>query len=180
MHQKARFGYADLGDFQALELPYAGKELSMVVLLPKKVDGLPGLEKSLTEKKVADVVGKLSEQEAVVTLPRFKTTAQFELNKTLEAMGMPLAFSGKADFSGMTQSGERLAISNVIHKAFVEVNETGTEAAAATAVVVTRASAVYRPKPVPEFRADHPFVFLIRDTRNNSVLFLGRIADPRK
>jgi serpin B len=97
------------------------------------------------------------------------------------ALGMPLAFSGEADFSGMTVSRrESLMISNVIHKAFVDVNEEGTEAAAATAVIARPTAAVFRPKPVPVFRADHPFVYLIRDVRNGSVLFLGRLADPTK
>jgi serpin B len=178
MHQTARFRYANLDDYQALEMPYAGREMALLVLLPKK-DDLAGLEKKLTSELVDDAVGKLEPGEVAVSLPRFKTTAQFELSHTLADMGMPLAFSGHADFSGMTTSAEPLAISEVIHKAFVDVNEEGTEAAAATAITVTRAS-VARPMPIPVFRADHPFVYVIRDVRNGSVLFLGRCADPTK
>ena len=114
----------------------------------------------------------------IVTLPKFKMTQQFELGSTLGAMGMPQAFSGSADFSGMT--GHRdFAISNVIHKAYVDVNEEGTEAAAATAVTM-RALVMRAPEgPPPVFRADHPFVFMIRDNRSTSILFMGRVADPR-
>jgi serpin B len=178
MHETARLGYMASDEFQALELPYAGQDLSMLVLLPRK-DDVTALEKKLTSELVDDVVAKLERQEVIVSLPRFKTTAKFELSRTLAEMGMPLAFSAKADFSGMTTASEPLEISDVIHKAFVDVNEEGTEAAAATAVAV-RAAAIARPKPVPVFRADHPFVYLIRDVRNGSVLFLGRLADPTK
>ena len=124
-------------------------------------------------------LGKLaSVPKVIVTIPKFKMTQQFELGSTLSAMGMPQAFSGKADFSGMT--GHRdFAISEVIHKAYVDVNEEGTEAAAATAVTM-RALAMRAPEgPPPIFRADHPFVFMIRDNRSASILFMGRVADPR-
>jgi serpin B len=179
MNQTAVFGYAETDDFQALELAYAGKELATLVLLPKK-DDLAGLEKKLTAEMVAGVVGKLTRQKVVVHLPRFKTTAKFELSPVLKEMGMPLAFSDQADFSGLTESQEPLQLGLVIHKAFVDVNEEGTEAAAATAVTVKAASMPLRPKPVPVFRADHPFVYMIRDVRNGSVLFLGRLADPSR
>jgi serpin B len=180
MHQTARFGYAETDDFQALQMPYDGKELALLVLLPK-TDDLGALEKQLSAGLVSGIVGKLAHDKVLVYLPRFKTSAGLELSDTLKAMGMPLAFSGEADFSGMTVSRrESLMISNVIHKAFVDVNEEGTEAAAATAVLMTRAAAIFRPKPVPVFRADHPFVYLIRDVRNGSVLFLGRLADPTR
>ena len=113
----------------------------------------------------------------VVTIPRFKSTQQFELSAALRVLGMPQAFDAGADFSGMT--GKRdFAISAVIHKAFVDVNEVGTEAAAATAVTM-RALAMRAPgAPPPVFRADHPFVFLIRDHGSRSILFMGRMTDP--
>jgi serpin B len=112
-------------------------------------------------------------------LPKFKTTSQFEMSRTLKAMGMKSAFTGAADFSGMT--GDRdLFISAVIHKAFVDVNEEGTEAAAATGVIMARSAAPIKKKKPPEFRADHPFVFLIRDNRNGGIMFLGRITNPLK
>jgi serpin B len=112
----------------------------------------------------------------MVYLPKFKMTSQFSMAKMLAAMGMPDAFSGAADFSGM--NGKRdLFISAVIHKAFVEVNEEGTEAAAATAVVM-RLTAI--PTPPPVFRADHPFIFMIKDNSSGSILFMGRVSNPAK
>jgi serpin B len=178
MHQTAQFRYAEEDGFQALEMPYVRNDLSLLVLLPKSKDGLAGLEKQLTAERVAGVVGRLASQRVQVTMPRFKTTASFELSKVLSEMGMPRAFRG-ADFSGMVEDpGEPLEIGAVVHKAFVDLNEEGTEAAAATAVMVQLAAAV-TPRPVPVFRADHPFIYLIRDTRSGSILFLGRLADPK-
>jgi serpin B len=175
MHRGGRLGYLEGESFQALEIPYAGNTLSMTILLPRKNDGLPELEKALTAAKLADWLAKLTPRRVDVALPRFKIEAAFELNDVLAAMGMPAAFDD-ADFSGM--NGKRdLFISAVVHKAFVDVNEEGTEAAAATGVVMTRAMA--HVEPVTTFRADHPFVFLIREVRTGTILFLGRVADPR-
>jgi len=179
MHREGRFSYFDGGTFQILEIPYKSKELSMIVFLPKDASGLSALEQSLTGSNLQQWLGKLaSVPKVIVTMPKFKMTQQFELGSTLSAMGMPQAFSGSADFSGMT--GHRdFAISEVIHKAYVDVNEEGTEAAAATAVTM-RALAIRAPEgPPPVFRADHPFVFMIRDNRSASILFMGRMADPR-
>jgi serpin B len=177
MHQTGDFKYADGGDFQALELPYRGDDLSMVVLLPKKADGLAALEQKLTGPNLRAWLGKLRKQEVQVALPKFKMTREFNLNATLKALGMRRAFvPGGADFSGMAGSvGRKLFIQAVVHKAFVDVNEQGTEAAAATAVGVATTS---EPPPPPVFRADHPFVFLIRDNRSGSALFLGRLTNP--
>jgi serpin B len=111
-----------------------------------------------------------------LTLPRFKVTAEFDLSKTLTALWMPLAFSNAADFSGTSHS-ERIKISEVLHKAYVNLNEKGTEAAAATAVAMKLAAAP-APKPKATFKADHPFIFLIRENCTNSILFMGRLADP--
>jgi len=173
MQQTGQFGYLEDGDLQVLELPYGGEALSMVVLLPRAHDGLPALEKSLSPKRLAGWLAKLEREKVRVALPRFKTTSEFRLNKVLIAMGMRDAFSAAANFSGMDNT-RSLFIGAVVHKAFVDVNEEGTEAAAATAVVMLRAAA----KPPPVFRADHPFVFLIRDTRSGSILFLGRMIKP--
>ncbi|HUW99989.1 MAG: serpin family protein [Phycisphaerae bacterium] len=176
MHRTAEFGYFEGDDLQALELPYQGERLAMVVVLPKAKDGLAALEASLSAEKVAGWVENLLPCEAQVALPRFKTTAELSLGDTLVAMGMTDAFSlSAADFSGMTGTKD-LFISAVVHKAFVDVNEEGTEAAAATAGVAAEAM----PEPVPPFRADHPFLFLIRDTKTGAILFLGRILDPTK
>jgi serpin B len=176
MHQTGDFKYADGGDFQALELPYRGKDLSMVVLLPKKADGLPALEAKLTASSLHEWLGKLRKQEVHVTLPRFKMTREFGLKPALKALGMRQAFvPGGADFTGMAGSeGRKLFIQAVVHKAFVDVNEEGTEAAAATGVVFKTTAA----RITPVFRADHPFVFLIRDNRTGTVLFLGRLTNP--
>jgi serpin B len=174
MNQTGDFPYFEGESFQALEMPYVGKDLSMVVLLPKKADGLADLEKTLSTDKLADWLAKLHTDEVVVALPKFKLTSQFSLKDTLSAMGMVDAFTDSADFSGI-DGNKNLFISAVIHKAFVDVNEEGTEAAAATAVIAQPTAA--RINPV--FRADHPFLFLIRDKRSGSILFLGRVVNPK-
>ena len=177
MNQKERFNYMENDLLQVLSLPYQGKDLTMVVLLPKKIDGLAELEHTLTLDTLNQWLGLLREQEIMVFLPKYTMTSQFQLADTLGSMGMPDAFApNKADFSGM--DGTRsLCISAVIHKAFVDVNEEGTEAAAATGVAM-RLTAVLEPPPV--FRADHPFIFLIRDNRTGSILFMGRLAHPKE
>lgn len=172
MIQKANFGYGRWDGLQVLELPYQGKDLSMVVLLPDQVDGLPGLEAALTPESLARWTARLRPMEVQVILPRFKLTGEFDLGSTLKAMGMSDAFDA-ADFSGMNGRPHDLLISEVVHKAFVEVNEEGTEAAAATAVMMLRSVQIS-----PVFRADHPFLFLIRDRATGSILFLGRVTDP--
>jgi serpin B len=182
MHRTGSYRYYDGGTFQELELPYKGDELSMVVLLPKEIAGLPALEQSFTSATLADWLQKLEPAgKVILTLPRFTMTQQFELSGALAKIGMPLAFSGAADYSGMT--GKRdFTISAAIHKAFVDVSEQGTEAAAATATVMT-ATAMRQSVPEPPpiiFRTDHPFLFLIRDIQSGSILFMGRIADPTK
>jgi serpin B len=178
MARAGTFPYLDGDTFQMVELPYAGKDLSMLVLLPKKTDGLAELEKALTAEKLAEWHGKRRDAEVLVYLPKFKLTGAFELKKVLQAMGVVRAFdSRQADFSGMCEGGEGLYIEDVIHQTFVDVNEEGTEAAGAAAVVMGRFGPP--PRSVP-FRADHPFVFLVRDNRSGSVLFVGRVADPTK
>lgn len=176
MRQQADFPYFEGDDFQALQLPYRGKDLSMVIFLPKHVDGMDAFEKKLTAVNLTQWLGKLRQQEVDVALPRFKMTSEFSLKKTLTSLGMRLAFvPGGADFTGMSGSGKNLHIAAVVHKAFVDVNEEGTEAAAATAVVVTTKGGL---RMTPIFRADHPFVFLIRDNRSGSILFMGRMMNP--
>jgi serpin B len=176
-NEKGEFKYLKGDDFQALELPYAGKHLAMVLFLPDKLDGLAEFEKGLTAAKLDGWIGQLKPtKEVFVALPKFKMTKEFSLKDMLTKMGMRQAFDpDKADFSGIDGSRD-LYISAVIHKAFVDVNEEGTEAAAATAVVI-KPTAV---RLTPRFQADHPFLFLIRDNRSGSILFLGRVADPSK
>jgi serpin B len=160
--------------FQAIELPYIGDELSMVIFLPVNVDGLGELEDALTADNLKKWLDSLNtESECIVYLPKFKITSKFRLEKVLAAMGMADAFSDLADFTGMKRMVDSLRpwISFVIHKAFVDVTEAGTEAAAATAVGIAESTSVF-------FIADHPFLFLIRDVRSNSILFLGRVTNP--
>ena len=149
---------------------------SMLIVLPKKVDGLAGVEESLTSEKLSAWLAKLGPRRVDVALPRFRVEAGFELEKVLPAMGMPLAFTRSADFSGIDVKRD-LFISAVIHKAFVDVNEEGTEAAAATVVEMKRASAVARQPKV--FRADHPFLFAILHNTTKTALFLGRLSEPK-
>ncbi len=182
MHRTGGYRYYDGGTFQALELPYAGNEISMVVLLPKDTGGLTTLEQAFTSGVAGEWIQKLEPVDKVIlTLPSFTMTQQFELSNALSAMGMAQAFSVSADFSGMTGKPE-FSISAAIHKAYIDVNEKGTEAAAATAVVMY-ATAMRREAPEPPpvvFRADHPFLFILLDTKSGSMLFLGRVADPTK
>jgi serpin B len=182
MHRTGSYSYYDGGTFQELDLPYAGNEMSMVVLLPKQTDGLPALEKSFTSNTTGDWLGKLEPADKVIlTFPRFTMTQQFELSSALSAMGMAQPFTNSADFSGMTGKPD-FNISAAIHKAYIDVNEKGTEAAAATSIVM-EATAMRKPFPEPPpivFRADHPFLFFIRDTKTGAILFLGRVTDPTK
>jgi len=180
MHQTLHAKYAETSDAQVLSLPYksadADHALSMVIVLPKTSDGLSKLEGGFTAKQLETYGSGGHHQEVIVSMPKFKTTYSTDLGDTLKKMGMPLAFDeGKADFSGITKS-ESLFISKVVHKAFVDVNEEGTEAAAATGVGIGMATSV-PPKPIT-FKADHPFAFMIRDDKTGTILFMGRIADP--
>ena len=174
MYQKEHFRYGEHADLQVLEMPYAGEHLSMVILLPKSVDGLGEFEERLTMENL-DRWLKLGRREVEVYLPRFQLTSEFQLNAALAQMGMPSAFDpDTADFSRMSDQDD-LYLTAALHKAFVEVTEEGTEAAAATGIVV---GVTALPPPPVVFRADRPFVFLIRDNRTNSILFLGRLTNP--
>ena len=162
---------------QILELPYQGEDLSMVILLPHDIHGLAKLEEDLTHERLQQAFASVSQshpQKIEVSLPRFKLTQQFALNDVLANMGATDMFDElKADFSGITQGPEKLHVSHVIHKAFVEVNEKGTEAAAATAVVMMPPAGLAR---IPIFCADHPFLFMICIKKSSAILFMGRIV----
>jgi serpin B len=175
MNQTSHFGYTETPSVQILEMRYAGTGMAFDVLLPNTVKGLADLEKSLTAENLTGWLGNLSSRNVQVSLPKFRAEAEFSLGKALSAMGMPTAFTGKADFSGIAPKGG-LEISEVVHKAFVDVSEQGTEAAAATGIGIRAAS---MPASPVVFRADHPFVFLIRDTKSGAVLFIGRLTNPR-
>ncbi len=180
MHLTGNFKYLDGGSFQALELPYLGYDLSMVVFLPKEPDGLAGFEQVPLDRLLPQWFGGLSfYPRVVVTLPKFAIRATASLEPVLRAMGMKRAFSAGADFSGMS-GGKDFSLSAVVHQAFVTIDENGTEAAAATALPMATTSARMPSEPPPPivFRADHPFMFLIRENRSGAVLFMGRVADP--
>ena len=175
MRQTASFAYGAGEDYQALELPYDGRELSMVLLLPADKAFKP-FEQTLDAGHANAILEGLGRRRVALSMPRFKFESGFELAGTLAAMGMPHAFSDAADFSGM-DGGHTLTISDVIHKAFVAVDEAGTEAAAATAVVMRVKSMPIVEEPVA-FTVDRPFIFLIRDIATGSILFIGRVVDP--
>ena len=182
MSREASYAYAETPEFQAIEIPYAGGPLAMVVLLPKSNDGLPALETLLADPSVLQKTLKSFKHVPVkLEFPKFKLTESIDLSGLLASLGMTLAFDAdKADFSGIC-SQRKLWISQVLHKAFVDVNEKGTEAAAATAVVMMARSAFVRNPVAPvEFKADHPFIFMIRDRDADSLLFLGRVVEPGK
>lgn len=178
MHQTESLGYAEEPDLQVLEMSYKDRELEMIVLLPSKQTRLEDFERTMTSDKLDQWVAKALPQKVTVFLPRFNMTSEFLLRTALSKLGMTDAFSlTNADFSGMTGKKD-LFISEVIHKAFVETNEEGTEAAAATGVAMPTGAAPRPEHLVPIFRADHPFVFLIRHKPSNCILFMGRVARP--
>jgi len=165
------------GPFQAIELPYKNNELSMVVILPEKVDGLADVENSLSADNLKAWLASMSQQDTTISLPKFKMTWGTEnIAGTLQTMGIKDAFRTSANFSGMTDHPEGLFIGAVFHKAFVDVNEEGTEAAAATAVVMGPVGPPHKPKV---FTADRPFLFLIKENAGGAILFMGRVVDPR-
>jgi serpin B len=175
MHQEHQFGYWENDWLQIIEMPYKEESLSLIVLLPKEKTGITDLEQKLNFENMMAWQSRLRKQKVIVFFPKFKIESQFSLGQTLSLMGMPDAFDPElADFSAMVGHKE-LYISAVIHKAFLEVNEEGSEAAAATGVVVGVTSIA--PSP-PIFKADHPFVFFIRDNKSQSILFLGRVLNP--
>ena len=155
-------------------MPYVGKDLSMIILLPKELNGLAIVEEKLTVANLKLWLDEIRCAEVTVSLPKFRTTSEFELAEALQQMGMINAFTDRADFSGMNGHNGWF-ISNVVHQAYVDVNEEGTEAAASTGIAMSLKA---MPKPPPTFRADHPFIFLIRDNRTGSILFMGRVLDP--
>jgi serpin B len=187
MHQQREIRYVQKRGFQAVDLTYQGNDLSLLVLLPNKRDGLAALEKALTADTLRECVSDMTSCEVKLFLPRFKITwGVIDIRQPLMILGMKAAFDRtRANFSGINglepPDADALFISAVFHKAFVEVNEEGTEAAAATAAAMSRAMASpnYKPPAIPTFRADHPFLFAIRDRRSNAILFLGRVVNPQ-
>ena len=181
MHRMGHYKLAAVDDAHLLEMPYEGGALAMVIVLPDKKKGLLDVEAKLGARLrawlgVLDQINGETPCEVEVTLPRFRIEASLRLDEPLKHLGMRRAFDpNAADFSGMNGRQHDLHIAAALHKAFVDVNEQGTTAAAATAVVVATRS---RPIPPLRFRADHPFLFLVRDLCTGSILFLGRLVDP--
>ncbi|PWU09208.1 MAG: serpin family protein [Verrucomicrobia bacterium] len=176
MHHFDVVRYFEDDNMQGVEMPYLGNQLSMAVLLPRKVDGCAELESRLSAGSLAGWLGQMKSHKVEIFFPRFKLESEISLSRVLGKMGMRNAFTPTADFSGMDGRRE-LFISAVLHKAWGDINEEGTEAAAATVAVATASAALPAPPP-PVFRADHPFVFLIRDSRSGGILFLGRFSNP--
>ncbi len=179
MFQSESFKYAETDLMQVVRMPYQGNEVSMLIFLPRAIDGLAGVEAWLAEADLAEVLESMTFEDVNVSLPKFKFRWRSGLNDALKAIGMAGAFDQtQADFGDMASSGPEgpLFISSVLHAAFIEVDEAGTEAAAATAIVVEEAC---EPAPPKQFRADHPFAFAIRHEETGLLLFVGRVADPK-
>ncbi|MGD9317271.1 MAG: serpin family protein [Anaerolineae bacterium] len=174
MHQGESFAYTEGPDYQAVQLPYEGHEIAMVILLPAQGQ-FEAFERSLDAERLEAMLDRLAERQVVLTVPRFEFESGFDLEAVLTAMGMPLAFTHEADFSGMNHEGE-LFIGDVIHGATISIDEAGTEAAAATAVEV---AATGERLDATTVTVDRPFLFLIRDLQTGTILFLGRVVDPR-
>lgn len=185
MHETARVPYFKGPDYKAVRLPYRNSGLSLLVLLPDRRDGLEDLEWVLSPSMLTACLEVQAQCKVKIYLPRFKITAKsYNLNGLLSQLGMPLAFrSGQADFSGINgrrpPDDDSLFIGRFLHQAFTAANEAGTEAAAASLAAVKGTG---RPPevapPIPEFRADHPFLFAISDRNTGAILFLGRVSDP--
>jgi len=173
MRQTESFGYAEGEGYQAVELLYDGGELSMVILLPE-MGQFEAFEDSLDSDYVDSILSGVDYGQVALTMPKFEFESEFGLVDTLDNMGMPAAFSAQADFSGMNGTRD-LAITDILHKAFVSVDEAGTEAAAATAVIIGETA---MPGEPVEVTVDRPFVFLIRDIKTDSILFIGRVMNP--
>jgi serpin B len=178
MSQTQHYGYAETKGAQLVELPYGAGGLAMLLVVPRERDGLARIESKMDDDAIAKWTGALSPQRVHLTMPRFRIDSAFRMKEALAALGMRTAFEyGPADFSGMDGS-RQLCVSEVIHQAFVEVDERGTEAAAASAVVAVFGAPPPKMAEPIELRADRPFLFLIRDVRTATVLFMGRLANP--
>ncbi|GIY60311.1 uncharacterized serpin-like protein TK1782 [Caerostris darwini] len=172
MHLKERFYYAEEETFSALQMPYKGQGVAMLILLPLSHQGLEEVMAQLTPNFLEDLTKKMRKMKVEVTLPKFRLEYSKSLKEVFQALGMRRAFDEGADLSGMSDCAD-LNVSDVVHKAVIEVNEEGTVAAAATAVMIQNRCMVYE----PEFTVDHPFLFMIIDTNSNVNLFTGKIVE---
>ncbi|XP_042901042.1 iripin-2 isoform X2 [Parasteatoda tepidariorum] len=172
MHQKESFPFADCGTYKALQLPYKGKEIAMLILLPNERNGLEDLESSLSSDFIKQLQTKMRTQDVNVTLPKFRLEYSKSMKADFQSLGMNAVFCPGANFDGITDS-RNLLVSEIVHKAVIEVNEEGSEAAAATAVVMMLCSLRFD----PDFIVDHPFLFFIYNTKTNLILFTGRVDE---
>lgn len=172
--EESKFKYAESSDAQILEMPYEGNKLSMLVILPKG-DNLQAVENSLSLDKINKWRNKLIKQRIAVYIPKFTFDSKYFMKKTFVKMGMPVAFSSDADLSGM-DGARGLFIGQVIHQSYIDVSEEGTEATAATGVIILKSARP--PQEITIFRADHPFIFLIQDKKSGNILFIGRVVSP--
>lgn len=181
MYQLSHYEYAETGSFKAIRVPYKGNKVSMEIYLPHKKDGLTEFEKTLNAREYEKWSKQFKTYKVSFTLPKFKMTTSFSLEDKLKTMGMTSAFDDQANFRGMVEAGS-IKISKVVHKAYIDVSEKGTEAAAATAVImqVTSSRMDHEFEVIKEFRADHPFFFLIRENQSGTILFMGRMVEPEK
>jgi serpin B len=181
MSQSGQFPYLDTSEAALLEMPYIvarkdGPEFAMLIVLPHQHDGLSNVEKSLTLEKIEDWIKNLRNSRVIMTIPKFKNVQSSNLNELFKEIGMTLAFSDEADFSGI--SGVKgLKIGNIMHKVYLSVDETGSEAAAATAIGMNT-TAVFEPQTPVIFQADHPFLYMIFEKSTGLILFMGRVATP--
>lgn len=177
MRRTGKFNYTEVEeiDSKLLEIPYTGDDISLYIVLPNQREGLQTLNRGLHSwAQLENSIASLREKEVEVSIPKFKIETSYSLGPKLSEMGMKSVFTRSADLSGI-DGRKDLDVSEVLHKAYVEVNEEGTEAAAVTAIVVRTNAAVLPPEPKPVFRADHPFMFFIRNNRNGMVLFAGHV-----
>ena len=181
MHRVFKTKYGEADNLQMVSIPYSKQRWSFVLMLPRETEGLANLEKTVTADWLKAHVENLWPRDVDLTLARFRINDEFRLKDQLAALGAKLVFSDNADLTGISDEKPPLKVDEVIHKSFVEVEEKGTEAAAATAIIAapTLGLSVHNPPPPVVVRADHPFMFLIRDNATGTILFLGRVVDPR-
>lgn len=177
MYMEDDLRYAETEDFQIIELEYEGGDFSMVAVLPAEDTNIDKFINEFDVVTFMQTLDIMEKKKVEVYLPSFKVRSNFDLEKLLAEMGMPEAFSNRADFGRMTDLQD-LKIDKVIHEAFIDVNEEGTEAAASTAVVIIRKSAMVDPPEKTIFRADRPFVYAIKDNSTQSILFMGKTINP--
>ncbi len=178
MNDLSGYNYYEDSELKALEIPYEGSRASLIIFLPREKEGIKKLEEKFNYQYFNSVTTAMMNQEVSISIPKFKMEAKFNLEEKLSSMGMPDAFTPfVSDFSAMSPAAD-LYISKVIHQAFIKLDEAGTEAAAATAVIMVKETSAKPIEIAKEFRADHPFLFVIRDNKNGSILFMGKMMNP--